>query len=152
MAGIALGAIIGIGSGLVFAIGKPGTSSAAAPSAIVVEAITPQPVMLLPAPEPKAAPVEPPAASVALAVSAKVERAAVPNAPASAAPPTALPGTPKASTSTSKPNPVAANDKMQQRLLWLEEDLKTKPAAKPATNPVPKSPPKPISVGSGLAF
>ena len=149
MAGIALGAIIGIGSGLVFAVGKPSTPSAAAPSGIVVESITPQPVTPPPAPEPKAAPVEPPAApaaSVAPAVAAPVEQAVAP----SAAPPTPLPATPKATTS-SKPSPVAANDKMQQRLHWLEEDLKTKPAAKPAAKPAPKSPPK-ISVGSGLAF
>lgn len=150
MAGIALGAIIGIGSGLVFAIGKPGTSSAAAPSGIVVDAITPQPVTPLPAPEPKAAPEPPaaPAASATPAIAAPIEHAAAP----SAAPPTALPATPKATTSTSKPSPIAANDKMQQRLLWLEEDLKTKPAAKPAAKPAPKSPPKPSSVGSGLAF
>jgi len=41
---------------------------------------------------------------------------------------------------------------MRQRLEWLEEDLKTKPPAKPAPKPAAKSPSKPVDVGSGLAF
>jgi hypothetical protein len=137
MGGIALGAIIGVGGGLVLASGQPTTSSAAAPSGIVVESITPQPVSPPPAPEPKAAPAE--------------SSATAPVADAAAAPPKA-PTTiaPSKPAAASKPSPVAANDKLQPRLLSSEQDLKTKPASKP--KPAPKSVPKAIDVGSGLAF
>jgi serine/threonine protein kinase len=157
-AGIAIGALLGIVGGLVLAVGKPtSTGAAAAPSGIVVEAVMqqeappPAPAAVAPVPTPQAAPTT----SVAAPPAAPVESssaAAPPSSKTSA--PSATATTPKAAATTAtKPSAAASADKMQQRLDWLEQDLKTDTPPKQATKPAPKSPPsKSIPVGSGLAF
>lgn len=144
-AGLAVGALLGIASGLVLVSGKPTSSSAtAAPSGIIVEAVTQQ--AALPAPRPA-----PPAARQAAPITSQqpVAAAATPTPPTTPAAPAAV--SKPAATTASKPSAAATNDKMQQRLQWLEEDLKkTEQPAKPAAKPAPK--PKSTSVGSGLVF
>jgi hypothetical protein len=55
-------------------------------------------------------------------------------------------------TTPAKPTAVATGDKMQERLDWLEQDLKTKPAQKPASKPATRPRNGAATVGSGLAF
>ncbi|HVY25470.1 MAG TPA: protein kinase [Polyangiaceae bacterium] len=149
MAGIALGAVLGIGGGLFLALAKPSAeATAAAPPPIVVESVAPQPTPA-PAPPTPAATTSP---AVEAAASAEVAKATSPTPPT---PPPATPATiaakPAVATSA-KPPAAATGDKMEERLEWLEQDLKPKPAPKPTA----KAPTKPrkaaVDVGSGLAF
>jgi hypothetical protein len=144
IAGVALGAVLGIGGGLFFAFGRSGASPPASPSAVVVEAITapaaaapPEPVqpapVVMPASEPTPLKPEAPASGAPSAAAAQ------PVAPA----PKPAAHAVKPSTAAPAPAPVSdkpASDKMKQRLEWLEEDLK-KPSSKPKGN----------QPGSGLA-
>lgn len=146
LGGAVLGVLLGVGGGLAIAIGTPASATAAAtPPAIVVESVTPQPMPPATAPSP----VPPPEANTPKAPEPAQSAAATAAPAAAVAPPTS--STPRASTA--KPSSVPTNDKMQQRLEWLEEDLKTKPVAKPAApKPAPKPRSKSAEVSSGLAF
>ena len=153
VAGIAFGVVLGIGGGLLFALGKSNPETVAAAPPIVVESVTPQaspPPAALPmpitAPTPVAAPA--PSANELATAATPVTRTPTPAATATA-------------TAATKPPIVAAPakqaagataDKMQERLEWLEQDLKTKPAPKPAAKPPTKPRNGAANVGSGLAF
>jgi serine/threonine protein kinase len=152
IAGIALGAVLGIGGGLFLALAKPSaeTAAAAAPP-IVVESVTPQPAQP-PAPPAPPAPVAAPAPITEPAPSTeRVAKVAPPTTPVAPPPPPAA-ATKPAVTATAKQTAVATGDKMQERLEWLEQDLKTKPAPKPTAKPAPKPRNGAANVGSGLAF
>lgn len=151
MAGIALGAVLGIGGGLLLALGKPSAETAAATAPpIVIESVTPQLTPPRAAPVPVAAPtpaaVPAPSANGLATATTPATPTAVPPAPATAV------AKPVAAAAPAKQAATATNDKMQERLEWLEQDLKTKPPPKPAV----KAPTKPRNgagdVGSGLAF
>jgi serine/threonine-protein kinase len=159
IAGIALGAILGIGGGLLLALGKPNNqTAAAAPPPIVVESVTPQPAAPSPVPVPVATPTPAKASAEAPAPSTNALTTPTPTATPTAAP--AAPATatatatikPAAPATPAKQTAVATTDKMQERLEWLAQDLKTKPAPKPTAKPPTKPRNGAADVGSGLAF
>jgi len=128
-AGIAFGLMLGVGGGLVLAVSKPTSGSpAAAPSGIVVEAITPQPVAPPLAQAPKAAAEETPAAHIANTAK-PVEQT-----------PLAALAAPAASSLAQPPKAAAA------------ASAKPRAVATPAPKQTAKPRSKAIDVGSGLAF